>query len=337
MATDTVTMSVNTTDPPKEAHCIFQQPWWLEAAAPGRWGEAVVKSGGITRARLPYVIRKSFGFAALTMAPHTPRLGPWLRLTEGSQTRRLAQEKELTNQLLAQLPKFDVFIQHFSTAITNWLPFYWAGFQQTTRYSYRLDDVLDLEKVRAGFHRTTREQIRKAEGIVSVRDDLGVDRFIEMNKMTYERQGLDARCDPAALRRIDAACEQNHCRQILFAEDAQGNTHAALFIVWDEQCVYTIMAGSDPKWRRSGAGSLLFWHAIQLASEQGKTFDFEGTMVERIERHFRNYGAHPVPYFRVWKTGRAVRALCAACDIWGALRGNRKEDFIGNPGDFVNF
>jgi len=280
---------------------------------------------------MPYVTKKVFGLTALTMPPLTPRLGPWLYLSEGTYAHRLAQQKDLLNALIAQLPRFDVFCHHFLPEITNWLPFYWAGFQQTTRYTYRLEDLTDLGAVQAGFHRTTREQIRKAEQFVEVRDDLGIERLFEMNKKTFARQGLLPAHSSEMVGRIDAACEQNDSRRIFFAEDARGNTHAALYLVWDDRCVYSILAGSDPDWRSSGAGSLLFWRAIQLASEQGKSFDFEGSMIEPVERHFRNYGAQQVPYFRVWKMSRAMKAVCAGCDIWEALRGKQKEHFIWNP------
>lgn len=315
----------------EKARCIFHQPWWLEAVAPGSWGEVSVQQGGITRARMPYASKKFFGLTALTMPPLTPRLGPWLDLPGGTYRQRLAQQKDLLNALIAKLPRFDLFCHHFSPEITNWLPFYWAGFQQTTRYTYRLEDLSDLGAIRAGFHRSTREQIRKAEQFVEVRDDLGIERLCEMNRKTLARQGLPLAYAPEVLSRIDAACAQNHARRIFFAEDARGNTHAALYVVWDARCVYSLLAGSDPEWRTSGAGSLLFWRAMQLASQQGKAFDFEGSMIEPVERHFRNYGAQQVPYFRVWKLSRAMKALSAGCEFWEGLRGKQKPHFIWNP------
>ena len=39
------------------ANAIFQQPWWLDAVAPGRWDEATVERDGRVVARLPYVVR----------------------------------------------------------------------------------------------------------------------------------------------------------------------------------------------------------------------------------------------------------------------------------------
>ena len=37
------------------AHALFQQPWWLDAVAPGAWDAAVVTKDGQMVGRLPYV------------------------------------------------------------------------------------------------------------------------------------------------------------------------------------------------------------------------------------------------------------------------------------------
>ena len=39
------------------ANSVFEQPWWLDIVAPGRWGEAVVMEGETVAARLPYVLQ----------------------------------------------------------------------------------------------------------------------------------------------------------------------------------------------------------------------------------------------------------------------------------------
>ncbi len=35
--------------------CLFQQPWWLDAVAPGAWDAVVAEHGGRVVGRLPYV------------------------------------------------------------------------------------------------------------------------------------------------------------------------------------------------------------------------------------------------------------------------------------------
>ncbi len=47
-------------------HTPFEQPWWLEAVAPGRWGETVVERRGEIVARLPYMSKQKLGLTVLT-------------------------------------------------------------------------------------------------------------------------------------------------------------------------------------------------------------------------------------------------------------------------------
>lgn len=62
------------------------------------------------------------------------------------------------------------------------------------------------------------------------------------------------------------------------------------------------MSGSDPILRSSGAISLLRWESIKYSSSVTKSFDFEGSMIEPIERFMRSFGAIQTPYFAISKT-----------------------------------
>ena len=72
--------------------------------------------------------------------------------------------------------------------------------------------------------------------------------------------------------------------------DSQGRIHAASYFVYDEKCCYYLIGGGDPELRTSGASSLLMWEGIKFASTVSGSFDFEGSMIEPIERFFRAFG-----------------------------------------------
>jgi Acetyltransferase (GNAT) domain len=305
-----------------QSYSIFQQPWWLEAVAPGHWGEVRVEREGTILARMPYVIKKKCGLTLLSTPPLTNRLGPWLRPPQGKYATRLSEENELMTELIEKLPRFDLFAQNFMPEISNWFPFYLQGFQQTTNYTYRFADLTNLQSIWSDFHQNDiRSRIRKAEKVVSVRTDLGIDRLLEMLAKTFRRQGLPQPYDREMVCRIDAACGQRGCRQMFFAEDAKGNIHSAAYVVWDSSHAYGLMSGSDPALRNSGASDLLNWVVIQFAAQVTKAFDFNGSMIPPVERHFRKYGARQVPYFRVSKMSRRMKALNAGREFWQAVQG----------------
>jgi hypothetical protein len=295
---------------------IFAAPWWLDAVAPGAWAEVVVERGGRVEARLPYVSARRRGLTLLVTPPLTKTLGPWLRPALGKSTTRLEREKELMTELIDGLPAFDHFDQNFHPSVANWLPFHWRGFEETTRYTYVLPDLGDEDALWSGLRENVRRAVRKARRSLEVRDDLGLDAFLDVHAKTFERQGQSMPYARDLVARLDAACTERGCRRTLFAVDAAGAVHAAAYVVWDATSAYYLMGGGDPELRESGAGSLVIWEAIRAAATVAPQFDFEGSMLEPVERFFRAFGGEQRPYFHVTKTSSRLLKMKRDVRSW---------------------
>lgn len=283
---------------------IFQKPWWLDAVAPGQWGAAEIKSEDNIIARFPYVIKKRYGGTILTQPPLTQTLGPWLHPSKAKYANMLSEQKNLMTELISQLPPFDMFMQNFHYSITNWLPFYWQGFSQTTRYTYVIEDLTDTNKVWDGFLANIRTDIKKAQNRfgVEVYNEPDIDAFLDVNELTFVRQGKRLPYPRDFVKRLDEACAAHDARKIFFGRDKEEKIHAAVYIIWDENSAYYLMGGGDPELRNSGATSLCMWEAIQFAATVTNCFDFEGSMLEPVERFVRAFGAKQKPYFTITKT-----------------------------------
>ena len=292
---------------------LFSQAWWLDATAgEGAWDVALVEKGGGIVAAMPYVPRQRYGFTLLGQPALTQTLGPWLRETEGKSATRLAQHKDWLQALIAQLPPFAHFTQNWHWQMSNWLPFYWAGFQQTTRYTYILQELSDEQELWQGLQENIRREIKKAGNRLQlrVRDDLALDDFLVLNRMTFARQDMALPYTEAFVHKLDQACVARQARKIFIAEDAQGRRHAGVYIVWDGNSAYYLMGGGDPALRNSGATSLCMWEAIKFAATVTQRFDFEGSMIEPVEKFFRAFGAQQTPYFTVSKTpSRTIKVI----------------------------
>ncbi|RJF95870.1 GNAT family N-acetyltransferase [Noviherbaspirillum saxi] len=285
---------------------IFSRSWWLDATAGSDgWDVALVQYGSEIHAAMPYMVRRRFGMTVLSQPALTQALGPWLRPGDPntSEARRLAREKELMQKLIDQLPKFDYFSQNWHYHHTNWLPFFWRGFKQTTRYTYVITDLRHPHKLWSAFQGNVRRNCNTATQRyhIVIRDDLPIEDFISLNRMTFQRQGLSVPYSDDYLRRLDAACAERSCRKYYIAIDPEGRHHAGCYIVWDENSAYGLINGSDPTLRHSGALSLCFWHAIQDAAQVTQRFDFEGSVLEPVERFVRCFGATQIPYFNISK------------------------------------
>jgi hypothetical protein len=277
---------------------VFVHPWYLDAVCDeGEWNACIIEEKGKITAVLPYFIKKKYGFRYITMPPFVKFMGPYF-----ANPLTLTKQHDLLQQLMIQLPKTAAFTQNFYYNITNWLPFYWQGFQQTTRYSYQLN-VSDLNQVYDSINRNMRRNIKKAQAELTVSAENLPLIFYDVNKLSFERQKLLIPYTFSQFQQQDASLAAHSARQVFFAKDNAGKIHAAAYLIWDAQSSYYHLSGDDPVLRQSGAGILLIWEAIQFTKEKLglNTFDFEGSIMPNVEAIRRQFGAVQVPYFTVWK------------------------------------
>jgi hypothetical protein len=280
---------------------VFAQPWYLDACAEGgAWDVVLAEEKGRVVAALPFFYKQKGPFRYVTMPPFVKWLGPYLLPEFRGQ---LPREHELMQTLMAQLPDLAAFKQNFYPTVTNWLPFYWQQFRQTTYYTYRLHQLRDLARVEKGLGTGIRRDIRLARQQVRVVHDSPLEEFYRVNMLSFARQGLAPPYSLGQLQRLDTALAAENARQLLFAVDAQGRVHSVAYLIWDATTAYFLLAGDDPALRASGAGVLLAWECICYASKVLglDCFDFEGSMLPGVERIRVRFGAVQTPYFYVWK------------------------------------
>lgn len=302
---------------------LFSQAWWLDCTAGHEnWDVAIVKKGNEVLAALPYVLTGTFLGKRIHMPLLTQTMGIWFFETGGKESTRLAREKDLVNKILSQVPKCIGFSQNFHHTITNWLPWFWSGYKQTTRYTYLIENISDIDVLWKGLSEHTRRSVRKAKDRLklSVETDLDLNTFIDLNIKTFSRQGEKPPYKSDFIQDLDKECLKRDCRRIFFAKDESGIIHAAVYIVWGSGTAYYLMGGANPDLRNSGATSLCLWEAIKFSSTIASSFDFEGSMIESIERFFRAFGAKQKPYFCIYKYNSPfLKAAACAKDILRSL------------------
>jgi hypothetical protein len=315
---------------------LFFQDWYLDAvcAGHGRWQGMVLKKNDRVVAVWPLLLKTKWRQTYVVMPPLARFLGPYI-VPEYRQPRH---ESSILETLLDRLPHIAAFEQDCSYLLTNWLPFYWRGFRQTTRYSY----TLQLKPTPEGVgEKTTPEGVgekRMPEGVggktmpegvgaearlwqslaadyrnnkipkagarVEIRRGIGLEAFYRVHNRSFERQGLQPPVPWPLLRRLDAALAARGRREIFGAVDREnGRLHSVAYLAWDDRSAYYLMAGDEPALRSSGAAILLAWETIRYTATELRLeiFDFAGSMVRSIERVRRQFGAVQTPYFRLQK------------------------------------
>lgn len=290
---------------------IFSRDWWLDATAGSdNWDIALVEEKGNVLACMPYLRKKRGGLSVSTAPPLTYCMGPWIRPAKAKPSTVLSRQKYALEKLIEQLPRFDHFKQEWHYTQTNWLPFFWRGFNQTTNYTYLLPLLRNESAWWEGMQDNVRREIRKAmgRGELRVRDDLPVTQLFRLNRLVYERQKISLPYSENYITGLDKACAAHDRRKIFMAQDQHGALHAGVYVVWDDESAYYLIGGSDPERRNSGAMSLCLWEAIKFAGTVTRRFDFCGSMIEPVERFVRAFGGVQTPYFTVSKTTSKLAA-----------------------------
>jgi lipid II:glycine glycyltransferase (peptidoglycan interpeptide bridge formation enzyme) len=285
----------------EESLPVFARDWWLDAVCGNDWKVLLKEKNGKILAAMPLytpVERVSI------MPDYTQALGIWFA-PESKDTKyssMIEHRQAIGKEFINQLKDYKYYMQCFNYDFTDWLPFYRNGYRQTTKYSYILDNIKDMNKLFENFSQQTRRNLRNAEeNKIEVRNGLSVGDFLRIQYKTFERQNITNKQSSDVLSRLIKASRERNQGEIFGGYDENNNLHATVFVVWQKRSANYIAGGGDPQLRNSGAHSLVLWEAIKHVTQFTDTFDFDGSMILGIERFFREFGAKQTPYFQISK------------------------------------
>ena len=284
---------------------IYSLPWWMDAVCGSEnWDVWLYESGGEVSAAMPYYLEdREFGLY-VTKAPLTQNNGIIFRYPPGQ--RVVAQAKFEERVIRAAMMHVDsmglaVYEQQYQTTFTNWLPFYWSNCTAFPRYTYVIDKEKSIEDAWKYVSPKQRSVIRKGAKAVISYADIDKATFYQLHREVFVRQGLECPFSEELWSRLYTAClDRNRCRA-LGAMREDGSIASVIFLVWDERRMYHLLGGGMADFRAEDTYAALVWHAIELSREMGLTYDFEGSMRERISKSFREFGGTPELYFRIRK------------------------------------
>ncbi len=169
---------------------------------------------------------------------------------------------------------------------------------------------LDREQVFDNLKYTVRTEIRKATKLVDIEETVDLGVFHAIHAQSFKRKGMKPAIDLNTLKMIDEKTADRSHRQILLARDKEtGKTHAGIYTVRDSRMLYILLTGIDPVLKSSGALYLLYWRAVQRASDLGLGVDFCGSILPGVEASIRSMGGDRQAYFCVSKTGNKLFSI----------------------------
>ncbi|MCS2611359.1 GNAT family N-acetyltransferase [Bacteroides fragilis] len=288
---------------------VFEQVWWLKAVSPDReWKEVFIEEDGQIIARWVSVVNNN----DLILPAQTQTLGFWIHPEILKNDKYYNKRKEIIYNLITQLPSKSVLLS-LAPENTYFLPFIWKRFNISPRISYRIMDLSNIDSIYNTFGKVVKKNIKSAKNKVNVCE---IDDISLLHNLMNKTFALQRRKYPYTidfLNRIYGACKQHNACKLLYAIDKENNIHSGALFVYDKHVCYYLIAGTDPDYRSSGANTLLIWEGIQLAAKFSQCFDFEGSMIEGIEKFIRQFGGVPVTYYEIKRCG-------VVQDFWAILK-----------------
>ncbi len=289
-------------------HSIFQQPWWVEAAAGRALERAEVRWGGQVVASLPFIRVKRFGFTLLEMPPYTRTLGPILALPESKPARRLRNMHDAIRDLVGALPKHDRYQAMLGPNDPAAFSLALSGCSLGQNFTFRMPAMWDADRHWGEMDQKTRNLIRTAGKELEVRRNGGFEAVLQLSE---QERGPRDRSDFSTLRRLAEAAEARGQIATLTAHQHDGKMVAAAAVIWDRQVLYFWQSIRDSSVSRSGANSLLVWEAMLLALRKGLIFDIDGYHSLPAARFVSRFGMEPsirTSVVHLSKRGRIVQA-----------------------------
>jgi lipid II:glycine glycyltransferase (peptidoglycan interpeptide bridge formation enzyme) len=167
--------------------------------------------------------------------------------------------------------------------------------------------------------------------------------FYRIYRETAERAGFLIRTE-AAYRDVWEAFAPSGRARLLFAQTADGEPLASLFLVRCGTRVVEPYGGMTQAGADTRANYLLKWEAIRTSREQGATsYDLWGLATGGIAHFKTGFGGREVRYIGAWDLvldpiGRAVYETAVRTRVWWARRrhglagGGRAASFGGAEG-----
>jgi lipid II:glycine glycyltransferase (peptidoglycan interpeptide bridge formation enzyme) len=271
---------------------LFFKKFWLDLYA--EWDVIYAKENA-NEVFFVYCMEKKLHFKIIRNPYLTPYSGFYFSQSGMTQETR----QKLIDKVLQALPNFHELQLDFLPSLGTGLNF--KDFNMEKKVTNILP-ITDFQEVVAAYKPSLKRQIKKASKHLTVYEQDDIALFFQLHEKTFVKQNKKVLTPFKAFEQTWINCEKNSCGKLLFARDEQQNVHAALFLTFDEEQAYYLSGGTDSYYYGSGAMSLLMHTAIKMSHESGKKyFDFEGSMLPRVNKFFGNFSPKVYEYISISK------------------------------------
>ena len=276
---------------------VFLQPWWMDAVSIGKhWEAKVWEENGEVIAAMPYLLRQRLWMRYIVMPQKTQLAGAWLANDTEPATIADAIDRHLKSLHLTYYYQQFPIHSPIPPLLAN------RGYTIATRVTYRIEDCSDVERVIAGYNRNKQRQLKKSAHFTLRQDDISPQAFFRFHQSALTAQGKVINYSEPFVTQLLSAAQQHQQGTVLTLysnQTASPTLIAAAIYVWDSDAVHYLMAAQHPDFQHLGLMARLVTEGIRLAHNRHLAFDFEGSMIPGVAKHFAQFGAIPATYCSV--------------------------------------
>lgn len=285
---------------------IYSKAWWMDAiCGEDNWDVWLYEKGNNVLAAMPYYMENRDGFRYITKAPLTQNNGIIFRYPDENMKKVTKQEyeEEVINAACEFIENMNlgVYEQQYHYDYRYYLPFFWNGYSAISRITYVIENTTDIDKVWSDISSKYRKNIKKGQKNSVICEDIDAVTFYDEHKKIFEKQKLKCPFSYELWMRLYQACKSHNSCRLICAKTNEGDIASVLFLVWDEKSAYHLLGGSMPEYQKLETYNALTWYAIKQASQMKLKYDFEGSVIKRISKSFREFGGEPKIYYRIRK------------------------------------
>ena len=252
-------------------------------------------------------------------------LGVLLQKALGNRHKRESKEYKAMELIAKECKKIKSFDYYFHPNFDNWIPFYWNGFAQTTRYTYRISyKDYTMDEIYQNFDRqNVKNNINRAKKSgVEIVDDVPFDDIWNLVNQTFLRQGSKAPFNKDKLEAYVKAAKEKGIFKSYAAYNC-GKCVAVTCAIYEPKSAYFVLNGIDIENMPRGINTYLIYKLIEYFSNKCDYFDFEGSMLPGVEPFYRKMATHRVPYMQIWNDNFFNYAKLKAKKLYKKIRYGR--------------
>lgn len=285
---------------------IYSFPWWMDVVCGAEnWDVWLYQKGNEVLAAMPYYMENRKGYKYITKAPLTQNNGI---IFKENKERKPCSQAEFEERVIRSACEFirelnvDVYEQQYMYSFKNWLPFFWEKYTAITRYTYVIENTIDLDNVWSNISSNYRKNIKKGKrNSYKLEWDIDAEEFYQEHEKVFTKQGLNCPFSKKFWLNLYEVCKRLNKGMTGCIRDEENNIKSLIFLIWDDRSVYLLLGGNIPEHQKEETYVYLIWKSIEYAASKNLKFDFEGSVIQRISKSYREFGGEPKPYFRIRK------------------------------------